>query len=487
MEWHMDNDNQVESTLVEAKRHFLNVKIDDDTPFEHYSLEEEFTKSRKNHQAYVYLSLLGALAFSVFLAWLVVVILDATRTVNPAVIDNFQELRLRDVFNAARQNEQTLANLNREIAGLNDELKLKVEQVRSETQAAIQLLSQRRMTAQQRITERSNLLSQQNTQIRELEREYKAKITELEDKKKEIEANIQSYQQRLSQADQKRQMILRSSEEVSQRQTAVLESSYNERLKQLETQSRDSLQAERQFHEEYVKLLQERHEEEIKATILRYNPIVEEAEILSILQLQLDDSIQRGEFIPLLEREGVWTRSDYNLVNLRFEQLMSLWERLRAVPYENSVPPILDQLKRFSLLTLGKMDELQQKIAQRLEQKNDKIEELEGVIVSRNEKITQLNDEISYRERVLTAFADSLAENGFVYRILSPQSIQLRLKTGVDVQVGQQITARLNQDNIATLEIIRTDDGIWARTLNLVRPNRPVRLLDRVVIPPTAP
>jgi hypothetical protein len=47
MEWYMDNDNQVESTLVEAKRHFLNVKIDDDTPSSTTALKRSLPNQEK--------------------------------------------------------------------------------------------------------------------------------------------------------------------------------------------------------------------------------------------------------------------------------------------------------------------------------------------------------------------------------------------------------------------------------------------------------
>lgn len=477
----MDHDNQIENSVVEARRHFLNVKIDDDTPVEHYNLEEEYAKTRKNRSPFIILSLLGAIVFSLLLSWGIVLILDATRKVNPAVIDNFQELRLRDVLNASRQNEQAQADILREIDSLKSDRDSKIEQIRNETQAAIQLLTQRRMTAAQRNAQTNALLRQQQAQVKGIEEEYNAKIKELEDKKAGIESAILSYQARLSESDRRRQLVLRSAEEVSQRQASNIQSEYNKRLQQLENQSRNSIEAERAFHQEYVKLSEERHAEEIRETILKYNPAITEPEILDILGLELLSDYERPNFDQILAQEGVWTAEEYRLTSQRWKQFEILWARLRAVPYENSVPEVLDQLRRLQLSRLQLMDEVWQAAAKRINNKNEKIEELEGMIKVKDEKITALTDEVNYRDRLLSTFVDGLTEQGFVYRIFSPQSIQLRLKTGTVVEVGQLLQVRLNQEVVGVLEVIRTDDGVWARVQSLVRQNRPVRILDRVV------
>ncbi len=484
----MDYDNQVENSIVEARRHFLDVKIDDDTPIEHYDLEEEYAKTRKNRSPFIVLSLLGALAFSVLLSWAIVLILDATRKVNPAVIDNFQELRLRDVLNAARQNEQALSEILREIDALKSDRDLKIEKVRSETQAAIQLLTQRRMSVAQRNAQTNTLNRQLQSQVKAIEDEYSAKIRELEEKKAGIEATIQSYQSRLSESDRRRQLVLRSAEEVSQRRASNIQSEYSQRLQQLENQSRNSIEAERAFHQEYVKLSEERHAEEIRETILRYNPNITEPQILDILALDLPSDYERPELSAILEKEGVWTAQEYRLTSQRWQQFETLWARLRAIPYENSVPAVLDQLRRLQLSRLQLMDEVWQAAAKRLIQKNEAIAELEETVKARDEKIAALSDDVSYRDRVLGVFLESIAEAGYVYRIFSPQSIQLRLKTGTELTVGQTLRVRLNQEDVGLLEVVRVDDGVWARVQSLVRQNRPIRILDRViVVPPAAP
>lgn len=480
----MDYDNKIESAAIEARRHFLNVKIDDDTPMERYNLEEEFSKTRNNRALFVPLSLVGALVFCVLLGWVVVIILDATRTVNPAVIDNFQELRLRDVLNAARQNEQTLATILRDLSALESERDAKIEQVRFETDTAIQLLSQRRIPAAQRNAQRDNLLRQQRRRTAEIQSEYASRIEELQKRKAEIEASIQAYQARLSEADRRRTLLIQSADAVSQRQTSSLEQEYAKRIQQLESQSRDSLEAERAFHEEYKRLSEERHAEEIRETILRYNPTFQEPEVLAVLEQALPDEYERSAFDPFLQQEAVWTENGFARSQDRLSQFQTLWARLRAIPYENSIPTALDQLRRLQLSGIQEMDTVVQRAAQRLREKNERIEELQGVLAERDQQIVQLNEEVAYRDRLLTVFADGLAESGFVYRILSPQSIQVRLKTGVRVEVGQQLIVRLNQETVGTLEVVRTDDGVWARVVTLARPARPVRLWDRVVPAP---
>lgn len=80
----MDHDEQMipQKKLIEAKRYFLNYRLDDDTQVERYNLEEEFAKAAQNRSLLIPMTMVGILAGTILLGAVFTLILEATRSVD---------------------------------------------------------------------------------------------------------------------------------------------------------------------------------------------------------------------------------------------------------------------------------------------------------------------------------------------------------------------------------------------------------------------
>lgn len=470
----MDHDEQMipQKKLIEAKRYFLNYRLDDDTQVERYNLEEEFAKAAQNRSLLIPMTMVGILAGAILLGAVFTLILEATRSVSPAVMDNFQEIRLREVFNEARRQQQALDNVRRELEGLVLQRDTELNQVRQETDSALALLSQRRLSTAQRNAQQAQIRRNEAHRVREIEARYAPQIRQLEEEKARLEASTRAFQERLAQADRRRQVLVASSEAVAQRQTASIQAELNERLQRLQSQSRETLEAERAFHQEFVKLMEERHAEEIRQTILRYNPIFTEEAILEILALQLPTELQRPSYERLLTEEGVWNQAEYNRVSTLLNQQLTLWEHLKQIPYENSIPQALDRMKELTLASTEVLDRVWVQAAERFRAKNQ-------LIAEKNDEIQELKGAITQLQQLLSAWAESIPERGFVGRVESPQRLQLWLKAAERPQIGQRYRVVQGGTQVGVVEVTAVEGGVFATTISEL--SRAVRSLDRLL------
>jgi|GEM_PF-4421705 len=465
----MDHDNEVTTSLVQARNTFLSQRIDDDTHQEKYFLEQEFEKTRHNRAKIVPLVLFIVLVVSVLLTWGVSLLVSSSEKENVAVVDNFQELRLRDILDSAKKNENALRNQERDLAALVSEKEGAQEQARTETRAALALLSQRLISNAEKNRQRQVLLRNERTQLARIEQDYAARI---EEKKAEIETiklQLSEYQVRLSDQDRREQENLDNSQRVFQQQTSTLQNNYEERLRRLESQSRETLQGERNFHRDYVKLTEEKHAEEIRQLILLYNPIIERDEASRIIArpIELPESGRPG-YSSVLTDEGLWTQKDYEKVYFDILDHKVLIERLSQVPYENSVPNTLSQILKLAQSNFSELDALWNRIALRLFDKNKKIQEL--------------NRELSELEGILASFGATIPENGFVIDPTNSERIKIWIRANIQPEEGAQGLVLRGETSVGSVEFFLENGKLFARTVSLVAPRNTIRAFDRIQI-----
>src|SRR5579871_5463823 len=108
----MDNDKQVKDLVQQTTRdRFLNQPLQPDEREAAFDLEREFAKSAKNRSLLIPLAVVGFLIILGVGAWLASSFTDQASAKATLSIGQFEDLKLKEIFDDARKNKKDLADL----------------------------------------------------------------------------------------------------------------------------------------------------------------------------------------------------------------------------------------------------------------------------------------------------------------------------------------------------------------------------------------
>lgn len=313
----MGNENKVNRSLSEVKSRFLPADIEDpNARNEIYALDKEFAAAAKNRSWTFYLITFGFLAAIVVATLVITHLVQGKHNKVELAIQEFEEIKLKDILNATRNDEKNLEVARREL----ESLRSKFREVLSELKAR----------------------KAGESEIASVRADYNGKISVQQKTVADYEAKVNKRHREMSEGVQKAENIL----------------SNHERLMKLRL---DKQQAE--------------YEKKIADLILKYNPNFSEGELRKMVAVERTTTAVKtpplAPMPPELTKEKITTKEKFDKLRSLEAEERRLIARLRQVPYINSVAPALTGIDRRNAEITAQYESLLGELIKTVRRKNE--------------------------------------------------------------------------------------------------------------------
>ena len=324
-------------------------------------------------------------------------------------ISDFEDINLKDLLNMAKKNENDLRVATRALDDLKFRLRSAIESINNELASTISLIREREAntaTRNRRIRE-AQLAAEQKIEI--LMAEFQVKIAEQESGVEEIRKRIDEYDQRMVEQVKKQEQILNNQQRLHDMEMEKTVTYYEEKLTDLTTEytkeidtlnanhnsltatlrrnNRNRVATLTRNHQNEVATLKHNNELALNAMYKKYNPVFTARSVRDILNAPTDSLVREPplhEYQTELGRENILSEDGLRNLRRKLRDSDALLTRLKQVPYENSVPQVLERLSLMSRTIVSEYEGLWFDLVNTVRVKNDAI----GV---RDKMISQFN------------------------------------------------------------------------------------------------
>lgn len=438
----MGNENKVNEIVQRSKEVFLPDELKPDEPQQVYSLNEEFAKTKKNRSFLFVLKVVLFLVFIVALTYLLSKAIEMFRGETQVEITEFEDLRLRDLFDGASKYQNELNSVREELSSLRARMQDEILAAKSDASRERETVLAMHLPQDETNVRISKIKEKEDARIKSIRMEYQRKIEERDKKIAELNQKITEINKDMKVNVQKAETIMGNYDKL-----------YSIKMNR-----------QKEAYENEIRNLKEYYKRYIEALILKYNPIIKSGKIPEILSTSKGDSssIPRlNAYEELLAREKVFSKSEFERLRQNHENFLVLLERMLQIPYENSVPP-----------TLSSMNFLSRKVADDYERL---WKSLADTIVRKNRIIQNYRYAFEY-------YSSLYPENGFVIDPRDAKAVRVQLSKIHSVKTGDYgLVFRDDDEYIGKLEFVVTEVDVVARVLEIAE-NKKLRPFDKILI-----
>lgn len=496
----MGDDNQIKDLVAQVSRESLAQSLQNlQKETLAYDLEREFAATKKHRSFFVLgLTLVTVLAL-VFSAWLTVRIIERRSAQQNVDISSFEDLNLKDLLNVAKRTEDELAVAQRELIALERQQEDEVRLVQSAYSAELELIGAQRGSEADKVRSRSAALQRRDAQLAEIRLRYEPLIIAKQQQIEEISRRLAQYDSRMLEQAKANEEMLASERRLFELDRERLLETHSQQLAVLQTQLVEESERFEKSRAELLATLRSSHQAELREQALVYNPQFADAGLLAILDarppdvagfLKLFDAAAAVEADPsanataegspeatpdeaagspaapvepkprlplaaLILDTGVDVTALGTQAAIQASNLLRLAEALTAIPYYNSVPPALAQLRASAFALASTYNSVAELLAVELTQARQAYAQLQS----------QSQAAIRRLEAERQTLQSTLAERQSNLRNAETENSVYR--------AALEVLAVRSGDTGYVLEVGDTDYVIWLRPL--VALNRPGR------------
>lgn len=497
----MDNDRKVtpgepaaEGTteIVErSKMVFLREIVNEFTRRQQqYDLETEFAKTKRNRSVAIPLVIAGLILVFGVLVTAVTRYIHASSLAIAVDIDDFADVNLRDILDEAQRLQNQLDVAQRELRDLREQRDTQIRQIERARDREIGLLAESALGAAARTAREQELRSQAEGQITTLRAEVEPAIAALEERIADLQERIAQYDTRQLEQAREQEEVLNNQQRLFELEMAEVRDRYERQIERLTTDYDREIAELEQFQADFERTIRARHAEEIArlraqhtaelaALTLRFNPRMDEEALQPLLDAPAPAGATAfrgpGPFRAVLQEEGAATPADYRRVQQQYEEFQLLLERLRSVPYQNSVPLLLDQLDLRSRDLLREYDQLWRVLA-------DSVQQRDGVIARRDTTIADQQQTIERHQFALTELSRFQGDTGYILDPRDPEAVVVYVNPILSVEPGTVgYVFRRDDEFVGTIRFTGGTGGFVARVEETVEEIE-IRAFDKVLI-----
>ena len=470
----MDNEDQVKALVQQSKLIFLQEVAEEYRRKQaQYDLGQEFAKTRRNRTIVVPLViLLVALAFLVWGLVLTLAIQEGGKNIKVNIAE-FEDVNLKEILDAAKKNENDLRLAKDELAALEQQLAAGLQAARDAAKRGLDVLNAENLGAAEKKRRSDAIGAAEARETGRLHAEFDPKIEAARKKVAEIQGRIDAYDAGKVRQAKEQEEIRNNQQRLFNMEMDRTRTGYENRIKELEANHKGQLDSLTSYNNQLVRTMKATHDREVAALILKYNPVIGEAELKRLLEEPIDGDILRtappGAFRPTLEKEGVMSRSEYS----GFERANRDYDRiigaLKAIPYRNSVPQIIAQAEFRNRHIDNSYERLWNRLAETVDRKN-------AIIQSQSEDLNQITFAMDY-------LISTSNENGYILDPRDPKNIAVHVSGLRRVDEGMSaLVFRRDDEYIGKIRFFRKDGKFRAVLTELAAAANPLKPFDKVLI-----
>jgi len=520
----MDNDGKVTDLVEQSKSVFLSDAVQDFRRRQaQYDLGSEFAKTRKNRTALVPGVIVSMVLVFSIVAFAINFTIERSTEIAGIETAGFDQVNLRDVLQAWLRTEQRIQEIDQEIGQLTLERDERIDLVRSRFERERRLA---RLRADAGLVvlgpELLRINQAMETELQEIRLAYTGRLealaTEREDilsrREREFDAaQVEIALERREILDDQRRLFdpeLQRQQEFLTERVDTLRSAYRDELSAFGAhRDQVELTLRQQFTDEIARIVSE-HESEIEALIALYNPDFSDENVARLLDEALFEAPDETDdvFGQALAGRGLVSDAEIRAIQTGVFELNEIVERLREIPYENSVPDALDQILSRSqslVVTLNRLggelaesfegalrtasaerDAAGRELAETEQQLRDvraRLSQVESAAEARIARETEeLRSQLDQFEYAFGGLIQDDREDGYIVDPRDPDRIHVYLDPSRDVTAGiRGFVFREPEGLVGEVEFFETSIGFRARLLSLAD-NRTIRPFDRVLL-----
>lgn len=430
----MGNDNKVSKGLTRRTEVFFreNAVESIERPVL-YSLEDEFAKTKKRKNFFVYA---GAILFAGALVAVTLIITSEIEQRNSAIkvdVSDFRDLNLTDLLQNTKKDETRLRSLMQEIADLRGNWQLDRQKVADRYVTERDIATIRYSSAADRQRALVQVQGNERAELGGLDARYQKAIAERQREIDEITKRLAGRDKKMVQGAQAMEMVLGSQLKLLEIERKKIEDDWRKRLDEAQQRSRTEAAEQRRLQKKLTESL-----------VLRYNPVFSEPALKSLVAANpgFPPQAVQHSWQAVLAREGVMDQAPFDALRKNAAEERLLLQRLISVGYTNSVVPALNALGVRQANLIAGYETLWRGLVQRIEQKNARID--------------------SYG-RAFSALMQQTREHGYILDTVQPERYPVIVNPAYPVRSGDlAFVIRGENTRIGMVRLERTRDGLVA-------------------------
>ncbi len=487
----MDNDNKIIRTK-DATKLFLKETgnfIGDEANI--YNIETELAKTKK----------VKNLRYKFLLTLFIILMLTVSYSIAKAVeesgknftmsIEEFNDVNLRDILASAKRNENQITTLENDLKNIIYNRDRSIESLRIQTQREIDTIAGSDLTG--------DIIEQKIAVIQAGERARRDQIVaqfDIEIRNKQIEIDqlresLESMDQNSLSSARESQGVLDSNQQILEIKLEQQRAQYEHQIAQINQANTVNLRNTRSYYENRIRILNENHQRNIEALILKYNPLLLTGNIKQIIDNTTDLVARQTDsyMIDPLELRSITSAANQTGIDMSFiteadqrgDKIKTLIQYLNRIGYSNSIPLIISHIsvnvERIISFYRSKYIEAINKVFER-----------DTTIATRDETINRLN---SQKNDIIEAIS-LVNSNGNPPN--TEQIVGYILKSNDIFNISILTLDSFTPTNLQAVSIYRGSEKIGTAIINirsgkvfaqqgiLTRADRPINSFDRITI-----
>ncbi|MFW5693545.1 MAG: hypothetical protein ACOCYB_00145 [Alkalispirochaeta sp.] len=444
-----------------------------------YDVGVEFAKTRRNRSILVPAVILALIViFSVVVVAVTQYIQRSSRSIQVDIQD-FADVNLRDILDEAERLQNELESAQRELRQVEDEFDNRVGQVERARDRDIQLAQEQELSEAQLNDQIAGIENEAEAEIEALNEEYQPRIEELQARIADLEERVAEYDSRQLEQAQEQQELLDNQNELHELEMQELRDEYEQEIESLTQSYEREISELEQYQEEFEESIRQRHANEIARLERRYNPIFDDETVEQLLGTPESEAAAGfasvGPYDSLLSQEGIISRSDFGGLEDQYSNIQQLIGRLQEVPYENSVPEALTQIDRRTRDLLAQYNDIRERL-------QDTVIGRDEVIEERDETIDRQDSRISEFLFALDQFARVNGDTGYIIDPRDEENIVVYINRIRNVSIGSiGYVFRRDDEFVGTVRFEDRDGRITAQLVDTAE-DMQLRAFDKVLI-----
>ncbi|MCA1754572.1 MAG: hypothetical protein LC641_07745 [Spirochaeta sp.] len=491
----MDNEREVKHLVEKSKMLFLQGIIEDFRRRQsQYDLGTEFAKTKKNRTILVP-AVVGVLVLFFALSAVAITWYTEARTADIMVsIDEFADVDLRELLDSARRLDAEMDLVQRQRAELIRRRDREIAQVEGRVRRDIDLLANRDLTEQQRSQQAAQIRADEESQVEEVEAMYAEELDELNLEIEALTTQMAQYDARQVEQAEESEAQLDSQRRLFELEMEEQATEYEQQIEQLMVEQEQQVAELENFVANLEEGLRDARQREINALIRRYNPQFEEGEVAEVL-LQENSGMSFGDISPpeyssILADEGILSEAEFSDTLQDIREFHVLIGALRAVPYRNSVPDILEGIESRAVAVIWRYEALRQGYADAVARRDEQIEEQEQEVAAVRsrfradlaEQRKRFGEETERFLVAMEALTSDNRENGYIIDARNHDEVYVFMDRLHELEIGGQgYVFRRDDELLAVIEFIGEGSPARARVVELYE-DMGLRPFDRVLL-----
>lgn len=449
----MDNDNKI----IQPSEFLPDIIEEDQNVNKLYDLSEEFEKTKHNKSSFTLIVIILFISGLTGIAWGLTHFIEKYNENLSIDINDFEDINLVDLLNATKKYENDLNLINQEIENIRENQKKEIDTIRKETDQKITTLETTETNQRKKEETRALYIREREKKEQNILAKYQTTILKKEQERNLVLARIESYDKRQLEKAKKSEEVLQNQQKLHDIELQKTVTEYETKIATLQKQ-----------YQTEIYNLNRKHTRETAHLIATYNPVVTDATLDSVLQInnELPGNDLYIQFSKL-STDAPELKQPLQTNAEKLHQFDMMYDKLKATPYINSVPALLKGSEFSVKYIISDFLNITQNLAEEIKQQKQTIKEdtiMQTAYYKAVQKLARTNGDM-----------------GLIINADNPQSVLFYYNDILALKQGTLVTIfRNDNEYIGTMQLFRYKDSFRGNVTEL-KSDAIIQPLDRLL------